>query len=47
MKKKKKIFKNLISRNSLNMMFENYNIIFAKELQLEKIVNDVVAKWEA
>lgn len=43
----KKIFKKLISRNSLNMMFENYNIIFTKELHLEKIVNDVVAKWEA
>lgn len=43
----KEVFKKLISRNAHNMNFENYNIIFATELQLEKAVTDEVAKWEA
>lgn len=43
----KEVFKKLISRNTHNMNFENYNIIFATELQLEKTVIDEVAKWEA
>ena len=43
----KEVFKKLISRNTHNMNFENYNIIFATELQLEKTVIDEVTKWEA
>lgn len=43
----KEVFKKLIARNAHNMNFENYSIIFTTEWQLEKIVSDEVAKWEA
>ncbi len=43
----KEVFKKLIARNAHNMNFENYSIIFTTEWQLETIVSDEVAKWEA
>lgn len=43
----REVFKKLIARNTHNMNFENYSIIFTTELQLEETVADEVAKWEA
>lgn len=45
-KEEKVIFKELVSRNAHNMNFESYNIIFASEENLQKTVQNEVAKWE-
>lgn len=42
----KEIFKSLVERNSHNMSFETYDIIFAKEENVEAIVRKEVEKWE-
>lgn len=42
----KEIFKSLVERNSHNMSFEAYDIIFTKEENLEAIVRKEVEKWE-
>ena len=41
----KDIFKNLIERNSHNMNFQSYKIIFTREDMLEKTVKEEVSKW--
>ena len=41
----KEIFKLLVARNSKNMNFDNYRIIFATEKNLYSIVNTVLRKW--
>ncbi len=45
-KEEKVIFKELVSRNAHNMNFESYNIIFASEENLQKTVQNEVAKWK-
>ena len=45
-KEEKVIFKELVSRNSHNMNFESYNIIFTSEENLQKTVQNEVAKWK-
>lgn len=42
----KQIFRTLISRNAKNMMFQNYEIRFVTEADLEKTVQDEVSKWK-
>ncbi len=42
----KDVFKSLIKRNSYNMNFESYKIIFANESEIEEVVKKEVNKWE-
>ena len=42
----KDLFKQLIERNSSNMCFEDYRVIFVPESLLEQTVKDEVMKWE-
>lgn len=42
----KEIFTQLIERNSRNMCFETYRIIFSKENELEETVRKEVMLWE-
>ena len=41
-----KIFTHLVARNSRNMNFQHYEIIFTSEVRLESVVKAEVAKWE-
>lgn len=40
------IFRRLVKRNSKNMSFKNYRILFAEENEIENIVRCEVEKWE-
>lgn len=42
----KEIFKKLIERNSHNMNFKRFNVIFVDEENLEEVVVKDVKKWE-
>ncbi len=42
----KEIFKELVSRNSHNMNFESYNVIFTEESFLEETALNEVKKWK-
>ncbi|ONI47463.1 hypothetical protein AN644_05240 [Candidatus Epulonipiscium fishelsonii] len=41
----KKLFEQLVNRNSYNMNFSKYKIIFTSEENLEKCITEVVPKW--
>lgn len=41
----KKIFKKLIERNSHNMIFETYEVIFTEEKNVDEVVKKEVEKW--
>lgn len=41
----KNIFRLLVARNSKNMNFDNYRIIFATEHDIDRIINIVLEKW--
>ena len=45
-KEEKVIFKELVSRNSHNMNFESYNIIFTSEENLQNTAENEVTKWK-
>lgn len=40
------LFKRLVARNSHNMMFENYKILFIQEKDLNNIIKNEVLLWE-
>lgn len=42
----KKIFEKLIERNAKNMNFSSYNILFIKEKNVKKIVEQELNKWK-
>ncbi|XZI53795.1 flavodoxin family protein [Clostridium perfringens] len=42
----KEIFKRLVERNSHNMNFKSFNVIFVDEENLEEVVAKEVRKWE-
>ena len=42
----KEIFKRLVERNSYNMNFKSFNVIFVDEENLEEVVVKEVRKWE-
>ena len=42
----KDVFEKLVSRNSHNMMFENYRVIFTGEEELRHIVKEEVLQWK-
>ena len=42
----KEIFKRLVERNSHNMNFKSFNVIFVGEENLEEVVDKEVRKWE-
>lgn len=42
----KQVFESLVKRNSHNMNFESYQIIFTTESMLEETVRNEVKKWE-
>lgn len=42
----KLIFEKLVKRNAYNMCFDDYRVIFAKEDELEEIIENEVASWE-
>ena len=42
----KEIFKRLVERNSLNMNFKSFYVIFVGEENLEEVVDKEVRKWE-
>ena len=44
--KEKDIFRHLVKRNSLNMNFESYEVLFVSEEALEETVKKEVFKWE-
>ncbi len=41
----KNLFKKLVDRNSHNMLFENYKILFVQEEDLNNIVRKEVLLW--
>ncbi|ONI41125.1 hypothetical protein AN640_01345 [Candidatus Epulonipiscium fishelsonii] len=41
----KRIFEQLVNRNSYNMNFSRYKVIFTSEEKLEKCIEGVVPKW--
>lgn len=41
----KSLFKSLVDRNSKNMNFESYNIIFTDESNLDKIIKESILLW--
>ena len=45
-KEEQEIFKRLIERNSHNMNFKSFKVIFVDEQNLEKVVMQEVKKWE-
>ncbi len=40
------IFRNLVARNSHNMNFESYEIIFTTESMINNIVKNILERWE-
>lgn len=42
----KAVFEKLVERNAYNMCFDDYRVIFAKEDELEEIIENEVASWE-
>ena len=42
----KEIFRRLVERNAHNMNFKRFNILFVDEVDLEKVVEEEVEKWE-
>lgn len=42
----KRIFENLVERNSRNMNFRRHKVIFTEESQVEEIVKKEIAKWK-
>ena len=44
--KDREVFKKLIERNSRNMLFKNYRLIFTNANKLERQVEKEVSSWE-
>ena len=42
----KDIFRQLVARNASNMNFSTHEVLFAKEDQVERMVEKIVEKWE-
>lgn len=45
-REEQEIFRQLVERNARNMSFGKYNIVFVKEQEVEKAVQNELKKWE-
>ena len=43
--KEKAVFERLVERNALNMSFKEHKVIYSSETDLEKTLNEEIAKW--